>query len=585
MEEIGPASEVTIVIYPFEDLTTDTAPKTVFCRSFYIDLVTELSRFRQFRVLAGEPHAAGHKSDYSIKGSFRYQNDTLSITAQLFNNQTLRVTWADRFEGDFKAIFSIQDDLLRQVVAALQQQLNYDLLTQIRKKPAVNLRAYEHWLYGMEALKKGSLEADEQARVHFQDAIAIDPSYALGYSGMSLTYFNEWSCQLWERWDVCQKGAFEWAEKAMALDEQNYIAAMILGRIYLYEAKYDIAEHYLRLALQLNPNDTDTLAQIASCFVFLGYLDEAEALYAKAIQLGPLQTRRYGQTGALIAFEKGQYEKCIALGRHFESSWIDFPAVIAAAFYHTGDLVSMKQFWQKFLEDFQQKISRQDHVDEMQAMQWIINVNPYKIQSRLLPFLEYLGGRKNMLMPRVFFRATPAEQGNYFRKENDLWQLSFEGVTVHMADMKGLHDLVKLLEQPEKQFHCLELMGSKLGMRAEPVFDERAKRSYQKKIQELQEEIRWSESNNDLQRTTILHEEYDSIVEHLSASLNLRGRPRRSNDVADKARSAVTWRLRTTIRKIEHIHPYLGRHLSSAVKTGTFCAYSPEKDTRWIVTA
>src|SRR3990170_3913394 len=246
----------------------------VFCKSFYIDLVTELSRFRQFKIFPYESVQNSERlsTDYIISGSFRNQNDLLKINAQLINNRNSHVAWADRYEGEKDAILSIQEDMLKHIVSSLQLQLNHDLLVHTRKKSSVKFTAYEHWLYGMEELKRGSLEADEKARIHFQQAIEIDPAYSLAYSGMSLTYFNEWSCQLWERWDVCQQGAFIWAKKAIDLDEQNHVAALVLGRVYLYEAEYEIAEHYLRRALRLNPNDTDNLIQIASCFVYLGHL-------------------------------------------------------------------------------------------------------------------------------------------------------------------------------------------------------------------------------------------------------------------------------------------------------------------------
>jgi tetratricopeptide (TPR) repeat protein len=221
----------------------------------------------------------------------------LRINAQLLKSDTNEVVWADRYEGERESIFSIQEDLLREIVSSLQQQLNYDLLVHIRKKAPINLTAYEYWLYGMDELKKASIEADQIAREHFQKAIDIDPTYSLAHSGMSLTYFNEWSCQLWERWDVSQKGAYDWAKKAIDLDEQNYVAALVLGRIYLYEAEYDTAEHYLRRALRLNPNDIDSLIQIASCFVYLGYVREAEKLYNKVLQLNPLNQNHYDATG------------------------------------------------------------------------------------------------------------------------------------------------------------------------------------------------------------------------------------------------------------------------------------------------
>jgi len=62
----------------------------------------------------------------------------------------------------------------------------------------------------------------------------------------------------------------------------------------------------------------------------------------------------------------------------------------------------------------------------------------------------------------------------------------------------------------------------------------------------------------------------------------LRGKIRKTHDVLDKTRSAVTWRIRNTIQKIEKVHPMLAKHLSASVKTGMFCVYNPEKPVQWI---
>ncbi|HET6540440.1 MAG TPA: tetratricopeptide repeat protein [Chryseolinea sp.] len=573
-------SEVSLAIFPFENLT-DHNGLEVFCKSFQIDLVTELSRFQQFRIMPFDSLKGGIFSDYSIKGSFRHQDNVLKINAQLVNNHNNHVTWADRFEGDKDSIFCIQEELLKQIVSTLQQQLNHDLLIHIRKKSPVKLTAYEHWLYGMEELKKGTIQADEKARVEFQRAIEIDPTYSLAYSGMSLTYFNEWSCQLWERWDICQREAFTWAKRAIDLNEQNYVAALVLGRVYLYEGEYGIGEHYLRSALRLNPNDTDNLIQLASCFVFLGHLDEAEALYNRVLQLNPLKVRNYHHVGSLIAFEKGQFEKAITLGLSANFPWVDSPGMIAAAYYELGDFDNMRKWWQLYLQEFQKKIANGGTADASQALQWIINVSPYKGESRLLHFWEFIGGKEAATSERKFLKTTPPDK-NYFLKEDEIWQVSYEGKLILLSEAKGLHDLLKLLGHPEKQFHCTELMGGGLAMKPELVFDEKAKRSYQKKILELQEEIRWSEDNNDHHRTATLHQEYNNIVDHLSTSLGLRGKIRKTHDVLDKTRSAVTWRIRNIIQKIEKVHPMLAKHLSASVKTGIFCVYNPEKPVRWI---
>jgi tetratricopeptide (TPR) repeat protein len=278
----------------------------------------------------------------------------------------------------------------------------------------------------MEELKKRTLDADENARAEFQKAIEIDPTYSLAYSGISLSYFNEWSCQLWERWDICQREAFAWAKKAIELNEQNYVAALVLGRVYLYEGEYGIAEHYLRSALRLNPNDTENLYQLASCFVFLGHLDEAESLYERVLALNPLNVRNYFHVGSLIAFEKGQFEKAISLGLNAKSPWVDSPGMMAAAYYELGDFESMHKWWQLYLQEFQKKIVNANKHESVEPLQWIINVSPYKGKSRLLPFWEFVGGKAAASSERKYLRTTPPDK-TFFLILDVIWKVSYEG--------------------------------------------------------------------------------------------------------------------------------------------------------------
>ncbi len=174
------------------------------------------------------------------------------------------------------------------------------------------------------------------------------------------------------------------------------------------------------------------------------------------------------------------------------------------------------------------------------------------------------------------------EKQNYFYKRNDFWEIAYDGKNIQLVEVKGLHDIAKLMENPGKQFHCTELIGSRLSVSKEFVFDDRAKKSYQRKLVELQEEIKWCEDNNDLVRTSTLQKEYDEIIDHLSSSLGIGGKTRRVHDPIDKARSAITWRIRNAIQKIEKEHPDLGKHLSLSIKTGIFCSYNPEKTIQWL---
>jgi hypothetical protein len=171
-----------------------------------------------------------------------------------------------------------------------------------------------------------------------------------------------------------------------------------------------------------------------------------------------------------------------------------------------------------------------------------------------------------------------------FRGEGELWTLAFDDLTVQLTEAKGFHDLVELLAKPDAPIHCLELAGRSAEPRGDdPVLDTRARRELASRARELQEEIDEAETLNDRGRAERSREELDRIVTALSGALGLGGRSRRLGSAAERARTAVTWRIRNAIRKIATAHPALGRHLENAVWTGTYCAYIPDKPIAWIL--
>ena len=94
-------------------------------------------------------------------------------------------------------------------------------------------------------------------------------------------------------------------------------------------------------------------------------------------------------------------------------------------------------------------------------------------------------------------------------------------------------------------------------------------------------EIAEAEANNDPIRSEKLKAELDGLTDHLSRAVGLSDRRRKLNSEVERARSAVTWRIRSAIKKIEAVNPSLARHLDHSITTGTFCAYQPEKAVSW----
>ena len=165
-----------------------------------------------------------------------------------------------------------------------------------------------------------------------------------------------------------------------------------------------------------------------------------------------------------------------------------------------------------------------------------------------------------------------------------MWEITYDGKMVLLEDAKGLHDILRLISLNGEEIHCMELMGGTMIQQGVAFsIDHKAKEEYKDRIAELLSDIDEAIEMNDHVRAGHLQEEYDKVVDYLSKSIGLGGKQRKTNDQSDKARSAVTWRIRSAIKKIVESHESLANHLSNSIKTGTFCSYRPKPKVEWIL--
>ncbi|HVL06732.1 MAG TPA: AAA family ATPase [Acidimicrobiales bacterium] len=170
--------------------------------------------------------------------------------------------------------------------------------------------------------------------------------------------------------------------------------------------------------------------------------------------------------------------------------------------------------------------------------------------------------------------------------EGATWAVTFAGTTCRVRDGKGVRDLAVLLARPGEDVHCLELVGgTDVGGAAGPVIDQQARRSYERRIRELQSEVDDARAANDPGRADRSEDELDALVQQLAEAFGLSGRSRASGSAAERARSAAGWRIRAALRQVVDAHPVLGRHLQNAVRTGTWCSYRPETAITWTIDA
>ncbi|MGR6317566.1 AAA family ATPase [Micromonospora soli] len=176
-----------------------------------------------------------------------------------------------------------------------------------------------------------------------------------------------------------------------------------------------------------------------------------------------------------------------------------------------------------------------------------------------------------------------------FRPDGAVWRLAYAGTVVHLPDAKGLHDLRLLLGRPGVDVPVVELLDPAAGPElaaarrfgGDPVLDDEAKTRYRRHLQRLDDEIDRATVRGDEAKATALDVERTALLAELRAAAGLAGRSRRLGDEAERARKAVTARIRDTLRRIGERHPTLAAHLRDAVSTGSTCRYLPPEPVPW----
>jgi hypothetical protein len=200
-----------------------------------------------------------------------------------------------------------------------------------------------------------------------------------------------------------------------------------------------------------------------------------------------------------------------------------------------------------------------------------------------LPLREAVALARRELAGPPVKAPVPASQ---FDRDGAVWTLGYAGTTVFLPDSKGLADIATLLRRPGREVHCTEL--AKVAVH-EPdagiVIDEQARRSYEKRITELQSELTEAEDDHDIGRAERVRVELDLLVDQLVAATGLGGRRRVQGGTDERARAAVGWRIRAALKRVEQVHPELGRHLRLSLRTGAWCVYEPDVPVEWHVRA
>jgi len=332
--------KIRLVVLPFANLSGDSQ-QDYFSAGLTDEMITQLGRLDPERlgVIAAETSKLsarkpiselGHALDvqYALEGSVRRGGDEVRINVQLIQVSDQTHVWANSYNGDVRDILHVQNEVAADVARQIRVALPVAALSE-RANAAheVNPDAYEAYLRGrLYWTNRGDLHKGIAA---YQQAIDIDPNFALAYAGLARSYalLGQVPYDDMPPFEAKPK-AREAAEHALKLDPQLGEAYSVLANVsFSYDWDFDAAEREFQRASALNPNDTTAHLWYSHYNMMRNRIPLALQENSRTLDLDPVSPL-FNTVRAEIYYNSRQYDSAINQASHtieqYPTYWLTY---------------------------------------------------------------------------------------------------------------------------------------------------------------------------------------------------------------------------------------------------------------------
>jgi TolB-like protein len=289
----------SIAVLPFTNLSTD--PENEYFADGLTDEVTaDLSKIGALRVISRTSAMTFKRTikdvstiarelgvRYILEGSVRRAGTRLRITAQLIDAATDDHLWADKYDGSVEDVFAIQERLARVIVEALELRLTADEDRRLADRPIVNVHAYECYLRARQEAWRWRKDAIDHAIQLLHNGLAVVGDNARLYAALGHAYLQYREAGI----DVGE-GPLDQAEgcarKVFALEPASASGLQLRGWIQYCRGRIQHAVQDLKAALEIEPNNADTLLLLINCYLISGKVSSARPLIERELAVDPL---------------------------------------------------------------------------------------------------------------------------------------------------------------------------------------------------------------------------------------------------------------------------------------------------------
>ncbi|MGI8482322.1 MAG: hypothetical protein ACR2MF_09705, partial [Chthoniobacterales bacterium] len=391
VEPARATSRKSIAVLPFEDLSEDKA-NAYFADGIQEEILTRLSRISDLKVISRTstqrfkntaeqiPEIAKLLGVATIlEGSVRKAGDNVRVHVQLIDAENDAHLWAERYDRRLDDIFAVETEIATNIAEALQAELTRAERRAIASRPTKNTDAHELYLKGRYHWRNFYAPGYERVREYFEQAIALDASYAPAYNGLSLYYSFAASNAIFapnESWPLAE----ELVRKSLKLDDTLAEAYNALAAVELYfKRDWPAAERAFLCGIQLDPNFADIPAHYGLCLSYFGRNDEALAQMERATQLDPFFPGVNLHHGVVFFFLR-DYDRAAT---QFAKTLELYPGY-AAAHEYFGEVCAKKEMPSEAITQWCAALSLNGHAEEARVLEQVFSAAGFDAAVRTL---------------------------------------------------------------------------------------------------------------------------------------------------------------------------------------------------------
>ena len=359
IQERSVIGKPSIAVLAFDNLSGDPEQE-YFSDGIAEDLITELSRFRWFFVIARNSSFSykGQSPDirkvaadlgvrYVVEGSVRRAGERVRISAQLIDGESGNHVWAERYDRDLHDIFAVQDEITGAITGAIAPSFVSAEIRRTDRKASENFNAWDYAMRGNWHLWRMGNEEFVEAQRFFEAALQLDPKSVIAVSGMAVCMGWQVTFGLTKDVEQASIKGHQYAQRAVELDDEDAWAHTSLGFVNYLTGEHDKARRACQRAISLNPNLALAEGVLSVIYAWAGIYEEAISHAEKAERLSPRDPAHslWHLARGQAEYQAGNYETAASWAKKMIEGTPKFPGawrILAASFANLGRLEEAK---------------------------------------------------------------------------------------------------------------------------------------------------------------------------------------------------------------------------------------------------